>query len=256
MSKTGSLIRNYGFSIVSSAIALGLSLVTQALGIEKLGFPLFLATVAMTVWYAGNGPGVLAIVLSTLSYDYFFAPPFHTFGVEQADRPYIVGFVLFGLITAGFSSRRRTIEQNLRRARDALAAEVIERTRQASLLDLTHDPIFVRDMRDVITYWNRGAQELFGWAASDANKELEAFAYSTSHDLRAPLRHIAGYTELLQKNAAAVLDDKCRRYVLMILESTSRMGTLIDDLLAFSRIGRVQTQNTLVSMMQIASAST
>jgi light-regulated signal transduction histidine kinase (bacteriophytochrome) len=83
------------------------------------------------------------------------------------------------------------------------------------------------------------------------NKELEAFAYSVSHDLRAPLRHMAGYTELLQKRASSVLDEKGHRYMAMMLESAKRMGTLIDDLLAFSRIGRTETQKTLVSLDQL-----
>jgi PAS domain S-box-containing protein len=46
--------------------------------------------------------------------------------------------------------------------------EVVKRTEQASLLNLTHDTIFVRDMSDIITYWNRGAEELYGWLAEDA----------------------------------------------------------------------------------------
>jgi light-regulated signal transduction histidine kinase (bacteriophytochrome) len=81
-----------------------------------------------------------------------------------------------------------------------------------------------------------------------SNRELEAFAYSISHDLRAPLRHTVGYTELLQKNASSALDEKNRRYVAMILESGKRMGNLIDDLLAFSRIGRAETRKTTVSL--------
>ena len=83
------------------------------------------------------------------------------------------------------------------------------------------------------------------------NKELEAFAYSVSHDLRAPIRHIAGFTELLQKHADAELDDKARRHISMIIDSANRMGILVDDLLAFSRIGRSETQKTAINLAQL-----
>jgi len=100
----------------------------------------------------------------------------------------------------------------------------------------------------------RGLNRELGKRSTDleaSNKELEAFAYSISHDLRAPLRHMIGYTELLQKHASSVVDDKGRRYMMMILEAAKRMGTLIDDLLAFSRIGRAETRETMVSLDQL-----
>ena len=84
-----------------------------------------------------------------------------------------------------------------------------------------------------------------------SNDELEFFAYSVSHDLRAPLRHVDAYSELLQKHVYSSLDEKGRRYIKTILESSKRMGNLIDDLLAFSRIGRAEARKTLVSFDQV-----
>jgi signal transduction histidine kinase len=62
---------------------------------------------------------------------------------------------------------------------------------------------------------------------------------------------MAGYTELLQKRASSSLDEKGNHYVMMMLESAKRMGNFIDDLLAFSRIGRAETQKTLVNLEQL-----
>ncbi len=84
-----------------------------------------------------------------------------------------------------------------------------------------------------------------------ANKELEAFSYSVSHDLRAPLRHIAGYSELLKKNALSSLDDKSVHYLNAIIESAGHMGNLVDDLLGFSRIARTEVQKTTISLDEL-----
>jgi PAS domain S-box-containing protein len=339
------VVMRYGVAAGSVAVALGAGLVAQWLGVQRVQVPLLLVAVALTVWSAGTRPGLLAVILAVLGFDYFFIEPVYTLYIDPSELPLFVLFLLFALVIAFFSARRRRIERELRDARSALEREVAERTQQASLLNLTHDTIFVRDMSDVITYWNRGAEELFGYKAEQAigqrahellktlfpvphdeiraevlrtgrwegeldkaradgtrlavssrwslrrdanqqpvailetnnditdrrlreeqirtlnrnlarrttelqatNKELEAFAYSISHDLRAPLRHVAGYTELLRKNAAARLDDKSRRYVTLILDAAKRMGNLIDDLLAFSRIGRAETRQALVSL--------
>lgn len=85
-----------------------------------------------------------------------------------------------------------------------------------------------------------------------ANKELESFSYSVSHDLRAPLRAIDGYTRMLVDEYEPTLGDEGKRVCGVIREQTQRMGILIDELLAFSRLGRTQMQNIAIDMAGMA----
>ncbi len=84
-----------------------------------------------------------------------------------------------------------------------------------------------------------------------ANKELEAFGYSVSHDLRAPLRHIDSFVKLLQKNAGPSLDEQNQRHLRIVMDAVGRMGLLIDDLLTLSRLGRTPMQERRVPLMQM-----
>jgi two-component system sensor histidine kinase/response regulator len=88
-----------------------------------------------------------------------------------------------------------------------------------------------------------------------ANKELEAFSYSVSHDLRAPLRHVQGYVDMLGREAENQLSENGRRYMKTIADASREMGVLIDDLLAFSRMGRAQMAETTVSLNGLAQES-
>lgn len=108
-------------------------------------------------------------------------------------------------------------------------------------------------IRHDITERRRVAGELQrrGELLEAANKELEAFSYSVSHDLRAPLRHIDGYAALLRKSVEQSLNEKASRYLQTISDSATQMGQLIDDLLVFSRMGRQDMLHTTVNLDQL-----
>jgi signal transduction histidine kinase len=232
--KVRSPILRYGIAVVSVAVATALALTIQELQFRDVELPLLVLVIGLVTWHTGTGPAVVAVVLSTAIFNYLFVEPLYTFYVSPREIPYFLLFVLSAVIVASFSAVRRRIEDNLRHARDQLEDELQQRRQRDAEIRNLNQQLTLR------------AAELV-----TANKELESFAYSVSHDLRAPLRHLVGYSELLQKHTSGSLDEKGQRYVQTILEAAKRMGNLIDDLLAFSRIGRAETRATAVDLQQL-----
>jgi signal transduction histidine kinase len=227
-------ILRYGFSVVSVTIAFAVAFALQHYRFRDVEVPVFTVAIAFTTWYAGAGPSVLAVLLCSVCFDYFFTEPLYSLDISKRDLPYFFIFIAWAVIVASFSAVRRRIEDSLRQARDNLQVEVKQRRRQED------------EIRKLNQELGKRAAEL-----EATNEELESFAYSVSHDLRAPLRHVAGYSELLQRQASSLLDEKSQRFIRTILESAKRMGNLIDDLLAFSRIGRAETKKTEVDLEQL-----
>jgi PAS domain S-box-containing protein len=85
----------------------------------------------------------------------------------------------------------------------------------------------------------------------DINRELEAFSYSVSHDLRAPFRHIVSFSDLLQRRAGSNLDDTGRNYLKRIADAAIYSGRLVDDLLSFSQMARMQMQSAAVNLTEL-----
>src|SRR5918996_5669468 len=189
----GNTVFRYGIAIGSVAVAMALGFLAEQLDLSESVFALFLLAIAITSWYAGVWPAILAFVISAFVFNYLFTPPFHVIAMTRQDVAYILAFAGFSGLLIWFGVLRRRAEADLRHAHDELEAKVAQRTAElrkaneqsqqeiaerrrvqeilrerAGLLNLTHDTVFVRDMHDVITYWNRGAEELYGWTSEEA----------------------------------------------------------------------------------------
>ncbi len=105
----------------------------------------------------------------------------------------------------------------------------------------------------IVSIVMRKAEELaaLNQELTRSNKELEAFSYSVSHDLRAPFRHIVGYAEMLKEKYGEKLDEKAGRYMNVIIESAESAGKLVDDLLGFSQMGRMTVVPIRVDMNRL-----
>ena len=139
--------------VTMACFSLGLDLATAA-------FAYLIVIVLLSLMGSFYVQAVLSII-AVAALNYFFAPPIFNFRVDEAQiLVLVIAFLLTSLIVTGLVRKARS------QTEAALEAEVALRE-QASLLNLTHDNIFVRDMNDVITYWNHGAEELYGWTAEE-----------------------------------------------------------------------------------------
>ncbi len=143
----------------------------------------------------------------------------------------------------------------------AATGNLILRTRKIGLRDSEGRPQYLLGISDDITEQKRAEEsirtlnahlEIRANQLEAANKELESFSYSVSHDLRAPLRAIDGFSKIFEEDYGSRVDDEGRRVLKVIRDNSQRMGVLIDDLLAFSRLGRQPLSTERVDMKSLA----
>ena len=155
---------------------------------------------------------------------------------------------LWGLLVANHCSTPRPWAQSEIELLKQLSAQLAIAIQQSELYQQAQTELAFRKQAEAeIIKLNQDlehrAQEL-----EAANKELEAFSYSVSHDLRSPLRAINGFSRILLQEYAAQMSDPAQRYLQMVQQNAQQMGCLVDDLLTFSRLSRSPLKKQLVAL--------
>src|SRR5262245_10514960 len=202
----------YVVPLYTVAFALGmLALLTPIMGDGH--FPLFLAAVTVSAWYGGLGSGLASAVLFVLVDVALLMPPLSTqAGVQEVLQLSV--FVVVAVMLSSLGAARKKAEDQLKKLNEDLERRVFERTAQLE----------------------------------SANKQLEDFSYSVSHDLRAPLRAISGFGQIIARRHQANLNEEGRHYVDNIIKASAHMAKLIDDLLLYARIGRKAVRHEPVDL--------
>jgi len=182
-----SAITKYALGVVAAVAAVALRhLLNPLLGEQNPYHTLWLAVV-FSSWYCGIGPSIATVVTGGLGVWYWFLPPTGSWHIQSTQEFYgMIGFVVFStvIISLGESSRRivaqrkaaeaalakaqRESEDRVRERTSALERKTRELVEKAALLDLANDAIFVKTASGEISYWNQGAERLYGWTMSDA----------------------------------------------------------------------------------------
>jgi len=187
-------ILRYGLGIVAAVIALALRKLLEPLLGNENPYHTAWAAVVFAAWYCGIGPAVVTVVITLLGVDYWFLPPYGSFSVYNKQELFgAMGFLILcaAIIaltesTRGLMVKRQLVEDELRKAHEELEIRVRERTaslaektasleqktnellEQAQMLDQANDAIFVRTVADTISYWNEGAERVYGWTKEEA----------------------------------------------------------------------------------------
>lgn len=165
-------------------------------------------------------------------------------GVHEID-PDLVGIVMTGhgtIDSAVEAMKAGALDYILKPFKLSVVLPVLSRALTVRKLRLENIAL-EKSVRERTTELEKANREL-----EFANKELEAFSYSVSHDLRAPLRHIDGFSELLMEGYGEQLPDPAKKLLNNVRNGAQRLGTLIDDLLRFSRLGRQPLTTSTVSL--------
>lgn len=230
-----STARRYLFALVAVVLAF---LIRDALGPALQGSPnkhAFLTfTIATTVvaWYSGYIPSVLTFIIGFLLGDYFFLGAEHGFKFSTTDLPTLLPPILVCLTIILFGRSMHLAREKA----NASAGEAINNQKKLEV-EVAERKRAEDEVRRLNTELEKRVQLRTAELVA-TNQELESFTYSVSHDLRAPLRHVDGYAQMLVQDHGPQMPAEALSLANKIRKGSQNMGRLVDDLLNLSRVGK------------------
>jgi signal transduction histidine kinase len=239
--------------LVSYAVAVGAvaAAILVTVAVARI-FPaatatIFLIAILASAWWGGYGPGILSVAVVAYAVPALFVKGFNP---AKVDIQRVVLLLIICTAVSFIRGRRERLETDLRervaertaqleKAVKALEAEVVERTAAEQE---------VKRLNEILESRVRERTRQL----EAAKNELEAFAYSVSHDLRAPLRSIDGFSAILLEDHAAALDGEAQDCLKRIRLATKRMSILINDLLSLSRVTRSVMRRQSIELSALA----
>jgi C4-dicarboxylate-specific signal transduction histidine kinase len=190
----------------------------------------FFAAVMASAWFAGTGPGLFAVLLSTIAVDYFFVRPFYSLAINATDSSYFAAFILCALVASWISSSKRKGEEALREARDQLEVRVAERTAELQKSNA--------ELQKTVGQHEKAQQALMKTQAELA--ELSRFltmaelTASIAHEVNQPLTAVAVYGRACLEWLSASPPNlaEARRAAEIVIQDGTRAGTIINRIRA------------------------
>lgn len=236
-----SWLRRYGVAILGIIVAFALRWSVDKEFGNKHVFVTFIVATIVATWYGGLGPSVLVAAAGELLGCYFFLEPRHSLLVKNfPDTVLPPILVQLCIIVFGYAmhSARQRADANARQAirhQKQLEAEVVERKR----------------VEDEVRRLNAELEQRVAQRTAELvaiNQELESFTYSVSHDLRAPLRHVDGYAQILEEEFGPQMPAEAQKFTKKIRLGSQNMGRLVDDLLNLSHVGKTELTRRWVAL--------